>query len=56
MKQLIYMNPYGDRESDERERIMNFLKRGWKTVCVYGGDRPTVILQAPTVRKKKDAR
>lgn len=47
MIKLMYFKPYGDDESNERQRIMNFLERGWTVACVYGGNRPTVILREP---------
>lgn len=46
MKEIKTINPYGDGDS-EYERIIaieNLIQDGWKVECVYGGDRPKVVL------------
>jgi len=42
---IAVFQPYGDQEAFVRDEIVSYLKNGWVVACVYGGNRPTVILK-----------
>lgn len=49
MKTKIFY-PSGDLYHEELTKIDELLQLNWKTICVFGGDSPTVILGKEEIR------